>query len=116
MFLEELIIYFEDSNTTKLSELSRELDSLAASENKLQMQSKQLKKKESALKQFRSEINPEVLEEEIKTLSAERKREENELGDLKHDENILLQQSEGQTKISMMEKEKADKKDTFDNM
>lgn len=75
-----------------------------------------MKQKDSELKDFKSETNPEGLEKEIRVISDSKKRHERELVGLKEEENILLQQSEAQTKITMMEKDKADKKDNFDNM
>ena len=56
------------------------------------------------------------LEEEIKSLSHDKKDKEIDLVKLKEEENIMIQQSEAQTKITMMETEKASKKDQYEGM
>lgn len=104
------------NNNEKISQLSSQLRNLAASENRIHNLEKHLMEKEAELKDFKNDNNSHQLEGEIKSLTHDKKTNENDLVQLKEQENIVLRQSEAQTKIGMMEKEKAVKKDTFDNI
>jgi len=89
---------------------------LAASENRIQNIEKQLLQRESELNEFKTDNNSDKLDSEIKSLTVDKKTKEATLTQLKEEENIMLQQSEAQTKVTMMESEKARMEDSFNNM
>ena len=100
----------------KIGELTTQLGLLEASENRIQNIEKQLLQRESELNEFKSDNNSSKLDSEIKSLTQDKKAKESTLAQLKEEENIMLQQSEAQTKITMMESEKARMEDSFNNM
>eukprot|EP00111_Clytia_hemisphaerica_P021776 TCONS_00064034-protein len=104
------------TNQTKINDLSSQLNRLAASENRIHNIEKQLRQKETELDEYRTDNDTERLENEIKELSRDKKDKESVLVTLKDEENLMLQNSAAQTKISMMEDDKAQKKDQFDGI
>ena len=106
----------QNTNKTKINELSNQLNRLAASENRIHNIEKQLRQKEAELIEFRADNDTDKLENEIKELSRDKKDKESVLVTLKEEENLMLQNSAAQTKISMMESDKAQKKDQFEGM
>ena len=58
----------QNTNKTKINELSSQLNRLAASENRIHNIEKQLRQKEAELTEFRGDNDTEKLENEIKEL------------------------------------------------
>ena len=106
----------QKSNLLKIKEVGNQLSNLAASEHRISNIEKQLLQKENELKDFKADTDVGKLQEEIKSLSRDKHDKESDLVKLKEEENIILQQSEAQTKITMMETDRASKKDQYEGM
>ena len=106
----------QKSNLLKIKEVGNQLSNLAASEHRISNIEKQLLQKENELKDFKADTDVGKLQEEIKSLSRDKHDKESDLVKLKEEENIMLQQSEAQTKITMMETDRASKKDQYEGM
>lgn len=111
-----LFFFLQKTNGVKIKELGSQLSNLAASEHRKSNIEKQLLQKENELKDFKADNNVEKLQEEIKSLLRDKKEKESDLVKLKEEEDIMIQQSEAQTKITMMENDRASKKDQYEGM
>ncbi|XP_057317198.1 DNA repair protein RAD50-like [Hydractinia symbiolongicarpus] len=102
-----------ESNTTKLSNINNSLNSLATSENRLQNIEQMLQKVKAKLEDFKNEFNSSQVKDEINDLMSSKKKEDAILNQLREEEDMMIQQSEAQTKVDMLNSNKADKEDTI---
>ncbi|XP_057317617.1 DNA repair protein RAD50-like isoform X2 [Hydractinia symbiolongicarpus] len=102
-----------ESNTTKLLSINDSLNSLATSENSLQNIEKKLEKATTNLEDFENKFNSSQVKDEVNDLMTRKKKEDAILNQLREKEDIMIQQSKSQTKVDMLNNNKADKEDTI---
>eukprot|EP00794_Sanderia_malayensis_P016217 gene16217-17850_t len=102
-----------EENRRKLRQLAAELDSVAASGNRLQGIDRELRKAEKQLEQTASQINVEAMQREEDALSTEKKHLEQTLVELRDEQSRMHLQSTAQTKIDMLVKDKQGKEDSI---
>ena len=104
------------TNSTKLTGINEQLNSLVGSENHIKSLELDLNRAETDLKEFKLELDIEKSREDINYLTTEKENQDRVLSSLQEEEGRMIQQSKAQTKVDLLTKDKTNKVNTIDSL
>jgi len=105
-----------NENNKKLQDVNDTLNSLRASENRLQRLDVDLKTAEDDLVNMKSEIDISRINNDIDELVKSKKEESANLTKLREEETLMIQQSKSQTKVDMLSRDKTSKEESIQSI